>query len=323
MDPTLGKSLRGDSSIPEETRDTQHVQRILVSGASGLVGGRLVPFLRSQGHTVLPLSRGNPHPGSVHWRPDQGVVNPEDLEGVDAAVHLAGESLAARRWSMEQKAAIRASRVDSTTLLARTLAGLRRKPRVLVCASAIGVYGDRGEEVLDEQSSPGAGFLASVCQAWEAACDPARQAGIRVVHMRMGMVLASEGGALKKMLLPFQLGLGGPIGQGGQYLSWAALDDVVRAVGQTLRDPRLEGPVNLTAPHPVTSREFAQTLGRVLRRPAVLPLPAWVVKMVFGEMGQSLLLEGQRVLPKRLTDLGFRFSFSTVEEALNRECRAP
>jgi uncharacterized protein (TIGR01777 family) len=294
--------------------------RVVVSGASGLVGSALVPFLTTGGHRVDRLVRGRPAgPGEVAWDPAAGGVDAAALEGADAVVHLAGASLAAGRWTPARKRAIVESRTVSTGLLAAALARLRRPPRVLVSASAVGFYGDRGDEALDEASAPGTGFLAETCRAWEAAADPARQAGIRVVHPRLGVVLAGAGGALARLVWPFRLGLGGPVGSGRQVMSWIALDDVVGALHHCLLDERLEGAVNLTAPQPVSNRELGRAVGRVLRRPAVLPLPAAAVRVLFGEMGEALLLAGQRVLPGRLRETGFRFLQPEVEAALRAE----
>jgi uncharacterized protein (TIGR01777 family) len=231
-------------------------------------------------------------------------------------VHLAGESIAAGRWTPARKAAIRASRVGPTRLLASTLAGLHAPPRVFVSASAVGYYGDRGDEPVTEASPPGRGFLADVCRAWEAEAELAGRAGIRVVTLRIGMVLAASGGGLARMLGPFRLGLGGVLGSGRQYVSWIALDDLVAAVAHVIRADGVTGPVNATAPTPVTNREFTRTLGRALGRPTLLRLPAPLVRLLFGEMGQALLLDGQRVLPARLQATGFRFAHSDLEGAL-------
>jgi hypothetical protein len=292
--------------------------RVAVTGASGLIGSVLTATLEAAGQRVDRLVRRPPAPGAreIRWDPEAGVVDAAALEGVDAVVHLAGESLAVGRWTPARKAAVRRSRVEGTACLARTLAGLRRPPRVLVAASAIGYYGDRGEEPVTEDSAPGTGFLPEVCRAWEAAAQPARAAGIRLVHARMGVVLAREGGALARMLPPFRLGLGGVIGSGRQYVSWIALADVVAALRRLLADEALAGPVNVTAPAPVTNAEFTRTLARVLGRPALVPLPALAVRLLFGEMGQALLLEGARVLPARLEAAGFRVAHPALEGAL-------
>jgi hypothetical protein len=238
------------------------------------------------------------------------------MEGLDAVVHLAGEGIAARRWSSSQKEEIRRSRVAGTATLAEALAKLERPPKTLVCASAIGIYGDRGDEALDETSAPGSDFLASVCQEWEAAAAPAAARGIRVVNLRLGIVLTPRGGALAKMLLPFRMGAGGKVGSGEQWMSWVSIEDVVGAIHAALFDARARGAVNVVAPNPVRNRDFAKILGRVLRRPAIAPLPAPAVSLVFGEMGRALLLASQRVAPMRLRELGFEFAHPDLEGAL-------
>jgi uncharacterized protein (TIGR01777 family) len=292
--------------------------RIAVTGATGLIGGAVVRALLAAGHRVDRVSRQPPAPGStdVQWDPGRGRLDRQALTGVDAAVHLAGESIAARRWTPAVRARIRDSRVEATRLLAATLADLDPPPRVLVTASAVGYYGDRGDEPVTEDSAAGSGFLADVARAWEAAAEPARAAGIRVATLRIGMVLAREGGALPRMLLPFRLGLGGPVGSGRQYWSWVTLGDLVRIIAHAIEDEALAGPVNAVAPGPVTNREFARTLGRVLGRPAVLPLPAVAVRLLLGDMGEALLLSGARVLPRRLERAGFRFQHPELEPAL-------
>ncbi|NOX57047.1 MAG: TIGR01777 family protein, partial [Planctomycetes bacterium] len=242
--------------------------RILVTGSTGLVGSALVRSLQQDGHAVTRLVRREPAgaESSVFWNPETGQIDREGLEGADAVVHLAGENIAARRWTRKQKARIRDSRVIGTRLLAESLAELSSPPAVLVAASGMGFYGDRGEEEVDETSPPGRGFLAELCQQWEGAADPARNAGIRVVHLRIGMVLSEKGGALAKMLPAFRLGLGGVIGSGRQYWSWIALDDLVRIIRHAIENDGLSGPVNAVSPRPVTNRQFTQTLGRILRR---------------------------------------------------------
>lgn len=294
-------------------------RRILVTGASGLVGRALVGFLQGGGHEVVRLVRRAPGPGEIFWDPAAGRLDPADLEGFDAVVHLAGEGIGEGRWTPERKARIRESRVSGTRLLAEALARVARKPEVLVSASAIGFYGDRGDEPLDEASPAGSGFLAEVCQAWEAAAQPAAEAGVRVVWLRTGIVLTPRGGALARMLPPFQAGLGGPVGSGRQVMSWIALDDLVGAIHHAVFTSTLRGPVNATAPAPVTSAEFGQALGAVLGRPAVLPLPALAVRTLFGEMGEALLLGGARVLPRSLLASGFEFLCPTLPEALSHE----
>ncbi|GIX49643.1 MAG: hypothetical protein KatS3mg131_3854 [Candidatus Tectimicrobiota bacterium] len=290
---------------------------VLVSGASGLIGSALVPFLTTGGHRVTRLVRTTPPPeGAVAWNPDYGELEASALEGLDAVVHLAGENIARGRWTPEKKARIRDSRVHGTRLLCETLARLERPPQVLVSASAIGYYGNRGDELLREESPPGDDFLAQVCRDWEAATAPAAARGIRVVNLRLGVVLSPRGGALAQMLTPFRLGLGGVVGTGRQYISWIAIDDVVEIIHFCLLTESLKGPVNAVAPQPVTNAEFTRTLGRVLRRPTLLPLPAAVARLLFGEMADALLLASTRVEPARLLASGYRFRYPELEGAL-------
>ena len=265
---------------------------VAVTGASGLIGTALVAFLQGGGHTVRHVVRRKPSPGSsdIYWNPETGEASREGFEGVDAVVHLAGENIGAGRWTPERKEVIRKSRVDGTSLLAETLATLNRKPTTLIVASAIGYYGDRGDETLTESSAAGHGYLAEVCKGWEAASGRAAEAGIRVVNARIGVVIASKGGALPKLLTPFKLGLGGPVGNGRQYMSWVAHDDVIGALHFLLMRDDLAGAVNLVAPQPLSNKEFSKVLGKVLGRPSVLPLPGFAVKAALGEMGQELLL---------------------------------
>jgi uncharacterized protein len=292
--------------------------RVAVTGATGLVGRALVPTLLAAGHRVDRITRHRPAAGTtdIQWDPGRGELDARALEGVDAVVHLAGESIAAARWTRAAKERIRRSRVDGTRLVAETLARLSPRPRVLVSASAVGYYGDGGGTPLTEESAPGAGFLADVCRAWEAAADPARAAGIRVVHPRVGVVLAGHGGALPRIALPFRLGAGGVIGSGRQYWSWIELGDLVRVLDLCLVLDTLAGPVNAVAPTPATNRELTRALGRVLRRPTLVPMPAIAVRLLLGEMGRVLLLESARVLPRRLERAGFRFRHPELEGAL-------
>jgi len=292
--------------------------RILVTGSTGLIGSALVPFLGAGGHAVIRLVRSEVPPGSAaaRWDPEAGTLDRAALEGLEAVVHLAGEDISSGGWTAAKKARIRQSRVEGTALLARTLASLDRPPAVLACASAIGYYGDRGDDALTEESPPGAGFLASVCRDWEAAATPAVEAGIRVLHLRFGVVLSAAGGALAKMLGPFRMGMGGPIGSGRQYVSWIALDDALGAISHLLSSRTLRGPVNVASPKPVTQGEFARTLGRVLGRPTVLAVPAFGVRLIFGEMATDVLLASQRLEPARLLSSGYEFRYPELEPAL-------
>jgi uncharacterized protein (TIGR01777 family) len=292
--------------------------RVLVTGSSGLVGSALASQLEGDGHTVTRLVRSKRGTGEdrVLWDPEAGTIDSASLEGLDAAVHLAGESIAAGRWTAARKARILESRTKGTQLLAEALAGLRERPKVLVSASAVGYYGDRGDESLREESASGSGFLADVCRQWEAAAAPAAQSGIRVVHPRFAMILSTAGGALQRLLLPFRLGLGGRLGSGKQFMSWVALDDVVGAICHALTHDDLQGPVNVVSPTPVRNDEFTKTLGRVLRRPTVFPLPAFVARLAFGQMADELLLTSQRVEPAKLLASGYQFGFPDLEDAL-------
>jgi uncharacterized protein (TIGR01777 family) len=291
--------------------------KVLVTGSSGLIGKALQRRLEAHGDEVRTLVRRPATNGhDVQWDPEQLSVEALELEGHDAVVHLAGESIAEGRWSPEKMQRIRESRVRGTRFLCETLAALERKPRVLVCASAIGFYGDRSDDPLDEQSESGEGFLADVCREWEDACEPARRAGIRVVNLRIGVVLSRAGGALAKMLLPFKLGLAGRIGSGRQWMSWIELEDVVSSICHALETDSLYGPVNAVSPHPVTNDEYTKTLGRVLSRPTVFPMPAVGARLAFGKMADELLLASMRVEPKALQQSGFRFAYPTLDGAL-------
>ncbi len=301
-------------------RDNQ-TMRVAITGAGGLVGRELAAFLTSGGHEVIRLVRAKADiaPDQAHWSPSTGEIAAQALEGLDAVVHLAGENIASGRWNPERKRKIHASRVDGTSLLARTLAGLKVKPKTLISASAIGYYGNRGNTVTDEDSEHGAGFLSDVCRAWEAAAEPAAAAGIRVVNLRIGVVLSARGGALAKMRTPFKFGVGGVVGNGEQFMSWIMLDDLVGAIHFALQNTALEGAVNATAPAPVNNREFTKTLGAVLGRPTLLPLPTAAVRVLFGEMGEELLLSGAQVLPHKLTEAGFSFEHPDLKNALATE----
>lgn len=291
---------------------------VAVTGSHGFVGSALVPALARAGHRAIRLVRSQPvGADELGWNPEAGTIDVAGLEGIGAVVHLAGAGIGDKRWTDARKRLILESRTTGTGLLARTLAGLTHRPSVLVSASAIGYYGDRGDEPLDEGSAPGSDFVAGVCVQWEAATAPASEAGIRVVRTRSGVILGREGGVLPRMLLPFRLGLGGRIASGRQYMSWVSIDDEVAAILYALTNDSVTGPVNVTAPAPVTNAEFTQTLGRVLRRPTVLPTPLLPLKMRYGaELIQHLLVEGQRALPKRLQETGYQFAHPTLEEAL-------
>ena len=294
------------------------LMKILVTGSTGLIGSALVQHLSGEGHTVIRLLRARARPGEkgILWDIQMGTLDPPPLEGLDAVVHLAGENIAAGRWTLTRKAIIRDSRVKGTRLLSETLARLTQPPHVLVCASAMGYYGDRGDELLTEDSSSGSGFLAELCCEWEAASELAAEKGIRVVRLRIGIVLSAEGGALKQMLLPFKLGVGGRLGSGKQYMSWIALDDLVRVIEHALTNDTMAGAVNAATPHPVTNLEFTKTLGFVLRRPTIFPVPAFAVRLLFGEMGNALLLSSARLEPARLAASGFVFRYPELEHAL-------
>jgi uncharacterized protein (TIGR01777 family) len=290
--------------------------KVLVSGSTGLVGTALVQALESAGHSGVSLTRSTSAPGRIQWDPMAGTLDARDLEGFDAVVHLAGESIAGGRWTAAKKERIRDSRVRGTTLLAETLAKLARPPRVLASASAIGYYGSRGDERLTEDSAGGRGFLAEVCRDWEQATAPASRQGVRVAHLRFGVILSPHGGALAKMLLPFKLGAGGKIGDGRQFMSWITLDDTVTAVQHVLSQESVRGPVNIDAPHPATNYEFTKTLGRVLGRPTVFPMPAFAARLAFGEMADELLLASTRVMPQALEEAGYQFRYPDLDGAV-------
>jgi len=290
---------------------------VAITGSSGLVGSNLRHFLTTGGHRVIRLVRDSREvgPDAIYWNPGTGEIDREGLAEADAVVHLAGVSIASGRWTEERKRAIKNSRVRGTELLARTLAELKG-PRTLISASAIGYYGDRGSEIVDESALPGKGFLAEVCRAWEGATRPAERGGIRVVILRAGIALSPAGGALGQMLLPFKMGAGGRLGSGKQYMSWIDLDDLVAVIHRALFDASLRGPVNAVAPHPVTNATFTAALGRALGRPTVVPVPALAVKAVFGELGTEVLLWGQRVRSTNLEKAGFEFFYEGVEDSM-------
>lgn len=290
--------------------------KILISGATGLIGSALSAFLSSGGHTPVRLNRSNGATDGAHWDPEQGVAPPKEFEGYDAVIHLAGENVAGGRWNAARKKRIVYSRVGPTRLLCETLAKLKSPPKVLLCASAVGYYGDRGDELLTESSPPGPGFLADACRGWEDACEPARAAGIRVCNMRLGVVLAGNGGALQKMLPPFKMGVGGKFGDGKHWMAWVAIDDVIGAFHHALMTETLSGPVNIVAPRGVMNAEFTKTLGRVLSRPTIFPMPRFAARLAFGEMADELLLASQHVVPQRLQESRYEFRFPNLEGAL-------
>jgi uncharacterized protein (TIGR01777 family) len=291
--------------------------RVVVTGSSGLIGTALLVRLRREGHQVIPLVRRSPDAGAAHWDPAVGTIDTGALEGADAVVNLAGVGIGDRRWSAARKEAILSSRVSSTTLLCETVAGLTRPPPVLVNASAIGFYGDRGDELLTEDSSAGTGFVADVCRAWEAATSPAKQAGVRVVHLRTAVVLARHGGALARQLPLFRLGLGGRLGRGDQWLSWISLRDEVRAILHILSEGSLVGATNCSSSAPVTNAQFTRALGRAVHRPAALVVPRSALRLALGhELADELVLTSQRVMPTRLEASGFSFEDPSINEAL-------
>ena len=288
---------------------------VLISGATGLIGSALVSELEAKGHTVTRLSRSRSGANTIRWDPSAGTID-GDLEGTDAVVHLAGESIAQGRWNPDKKRRILDSRVQGTRLLAERISALATPPGVMVSISAVGYYGDRGDEVLTEESAPGADFLARVCWEWEAAAEPARRAVSRVVHPRLGIVLTPQGGALGTTLPIFKLGGGGKIGSGNQWWSWVALDDVVGSIVHALTDETVEGPVNVGSPNPMTNAEYTKVLGKVLGRPTVLPLPASAARIMLGEVADALLLASQRMRPARLQATGYAFRYPQLEGAL-------
>lgn len=292
--------------------------QILVAGSSGLVGSALVEALREQGHQVKCLIR-KPQKTTkdiIFWNPDPSTLNTEDYENFDAVINLAGENIASGRWNEEKKREIRDSRVKGTQALCECLAQLKKPPAVEINASAMGYYGSQGDHVLTEDSPSGSGFLAGVCREWEAATKAAVDRGIRVAYLRTGMVLSSKGGALSKMLPPFKMGLGGVIGSGEQYVSWIALRDLVNVIIYILKNETLHGPINAGTPNPVTNKEFTKTLGRVLNRPTIVPMPAFAARIVLGEMADELLLSSTRMIPQKLLQSGYAFQYPHLEDAL-------
>lgn len=304
----------------ERHSDFKHLdrKRILLAGASGLIGKQLAAFLDTGGHEIWRLVRRTPVAGQneIEWNPSKGTIDDSAIEGFDIVIHLGGAGIGDRRWTKSRMALIEKSRTESTGLLARTLASLKQKPEVFLVASAIGWYGNRGDEILDEQSEAGTGFLPETCLAWEASADAARQAGIRTIHARTGVVLDASGGALEKMLLPAKMGAGGPIGFGRQWFSWISMDDQIYALHHLVMSPNTEGAYNITSPEPLQQKNFAKALGRVLRRPAFMPTPPLAIWFLYGKMGVALTTESQRVMPTRLTEEGYRFQHQDAESAL-------
>ena len=293
--------------------------KVLISGASGLVGTALTESLRSAGHTVALLVRpgGAASAGDIRWDPSSGFVNVNAMEAADAVVNLNGASIGGGRWTPARKKILCTSRVDSTRFLVESLARLKQKPRVFVSASAIGYYGNRADEVLDESSASGSGFLAEVCRDWEAEALRAQSSGIRTVLPRFGVILSEKGGALTQMLTPFKLGLGGRLGTGKQWMSWIALDDVVGILGGALSNEKVSGPVNVVAPNPVQNSEFTRVLASVLHRPAIFPAPAFALRLALGEMADALLLSSQRVHSERPSSSTYAFRYENLEPALH------
>ena len=304
----------------ERHSDFKHLdrKRILLAGASGLIGKQLAAFLDTGGHEIWRLVRRTPVAGQneIQWDPSKGTIDNSAIEGFDIVIHLGGAGIGDRRWTKSRMVLIEKSRTESTGLLARTLASLKQKPEVFLVASAIGWYGNRGDEILDEQSEAGTGFLPETCLAWEASADAARQAGIRTIHARTGVVLDASGGALEKMLLPAKMGAGGPIGFGRQWFSWISMDDQIYALHHLVMSPNTEGAYNITSPEPLQQKNFAKALGRVLRRPAFMPTPPFAIWFLYGKMGVALTTESQRVMPTRLTEEGYRFQHQDAESAL-------
>ncbi len=295
--------------------------RVLVSGSSGLVGRSLDETMHREGHTVLHLVRPEsadqrPANGAVRWNPPSGEFDAAKADGADAVDHLAGASIADGRWSEERKRLLRTSRVDATRHLVSHLAKLSRPPRIFVAASAVGYFGDRGDEVLIESSAPANDFLGKLCQEWEAESLQAEKFGARVVLLRFGIILASHGGALVKMLPPFRMGAGGPIGSGRQWMSWIALPEVIDVIHYALQNDALRGPVNTVTPNPATNKQFSKGLGRAVHRPAIFPLPGFVARVMLGEMADALLLSSQRVTPQKLQQAGYRFQHPDLDDAL-------
>ena len=291
---------------------------ILLTGSTGLIGTALTRHLQTLGHKIYPLYRNPSATKSHYWNPEEDLVHLDDEIKLDAVIHLAGESIADSRWSHKKKASILNSRVHGTSLLAEAISQLEHKPELFISGSAIGFYGDTGVNVVDEDSARGTGFLSDVAAQWEAATQAAEDAGIRTIHLRTGIVLSPEGGVLQKMLLPFSMGLGGVVGNGQQYMSWISIDDVVGIITAMLDNDQMTGVYNLVAPNPVTNYTFTKTLGRALRRPTVSPLPAFMARIMFGEMADALLLSSSRVATARLESTGYTFADIDLTETLTR-----
>ena len=294
-------------------------QTVAITGATGMVGSELVAKLRQSGHKALSISRKASTIDSLLWDPATGLKDPSKLEKVDTIVHLAGENIAAGRWTAALKDRIRRSRVEGTRSLVKSIAAVQHRPKTLICASAIGYYGDRGETILNEDAAAGTGFLADVCREWEQEAHAAFALGLRVVNVRIGVVLSPKGGALAKMLLPFKLGAGGIIGSGRQYWSWIGLHDLVRIIEFCVENESVNGPVNAVSPNPMTNYDFTKGVGRALHRPTIFPLPAFVAKLALGEMANDLLLSSTRVVPQKLQDHGFRFAYPELVGCLEHE----
>ena len=292
--------------------------KIAIAGASGLIGSAFINSVEEDGAEVTRLVRSSPKAGEIEWHPNQDAIEPGKLQGFDAIVSLAGENVAEGRWTDEKKKKIHDSRVHGTHLISEAIAKLEPKPRVFLCASATGIYGDRPDETLTEQSDSGGGFLAGVCREWEKATEPASQAGVRVVNLRFGPVLAAHGGMMEKMLTPFKMGLGGKIGSGKQYISWVSIDDVVGAMKFALKEETIRGPLNVVSPNPVTNEEFTKSLGEALSRPTMMAVPAFAARLAFGEMADEMLLASQRVMPKKLKDAGFQFEYPNLADAFRK-----
>jgi uncharacterized protein len=307
--------LQNDLALHQ--RYKKNTLRVAISGASGFVGTALHSFLKTGGHEVYSLVRKpNPAPHEIYWNPDKQEIEKEKLEKLDAVIHLAGKNIATQRWSQNVKEEILHSRVQGTHFLCQTLASLQHPPETLISASATGYYGTSAEETFDEESKPGDDFLAQVCQEWEKATLPAEEAGIRVVHARLGIVVSAQGGALAKMLLPFSLGLGGKIGHGRHWMSWISLDDVLGALYHCMNTASIHGPVNLVSPHAIRNHDFTQQIGHILSRPTLVPFPSFMVQLLFGEMGKALLLSSAKVNPAKLHDTGYEFLFPTLQQSL-------